>query len=139
MALRARTPRDPADFHGNVIKPIENQLGRRRVPGNRNAARTIDIDIALWNDSSLEFGEPPRQVPDPDILRYAHVARPLAALDPDYRHPLTGRSLEEIAGGVGNRWNPAAGEGPGGAAAMNSRHKAWFRYNDGDNQRRGIP
>ncbi len=101
MALRARTPRDPADFHGNVIQPIENRLGRRRVPGNRNAARTIDIDIALWNDSSLEFGEPARQVPDPDILRYAHVARPLAALDPDYRHPLTGRSLEEIAGALG--------------------------------------
>ncbi|MDE0608906.1 MAG: 2-amino-4-hydroxy-6-hydroxymethyldihydropteridine diphosphokinase [Anaerolineaceae bacterium] len=101
MAVRARTWRHPADFHGNVIQIIEKQLGRRRVPGNRNAARTIDIDIALWNEESLEFGEPPRQVPDPDILRYTHVARPLAALDPDYRHPLTGRPLREIAEALG--------------------------------------
>ena len=101
MALRARTRRHPADFHGKVIQTIEGRLERRRVPGNRNAARTIDIDISLWNDESLEFGEPPRQVPDPDILRYPHVALPLAALDPDYRHPLTGQSLREIAGGLG--------------------------------------
>ena len=101
MALRARTSHDPADFHATVIQTIERQLGRRRVPGNRNAARTIDIDIALWNEASLEFGEPPRKVPDPDILRYAHVARPLAALDPDYRHPLTGQSLREIADALG--------------------------------------
>lgn len=101
MALRARTRRQPADFHGAVIQAIERQLGRRRVPGNRNAARTIDIDIALWDAASLEFGEPPRQVPDPDILRYAHVARPLAALDPDYLHPLTGQSLRQIAEELG--------------------------------------
>ncbi len=101
MALRARTSHDPACFHATVIQTIERQLGRHRVPGNRNAARTIDIDIALWNQASLEFGEPPRQVPDPDILRFAHVSRPLAALDPDYRHPLTGQSLREIAEGLG--------------------------------------
>ena len=101
MALRARTRRPPADFHGAVIQTIESQLKRRRVPGNRNAARTIDVDIALWNDAILEFGEPARQVPDPDILRYPHVARPLAALDPDYRHPLTGQSLRDIAEALG--------------------------------------
>lgn len=101
MALRARTPRHPADFHGKVIQTIESQLKRRRVPGNRNAARTIDVDISLWNDAILVFGEPPRRVPDPDILRYPHVARPLAALDPAYRHPLTGQSLREIAEALG--------------------------------------
>ncbi|MCY3946294.1 MAG: 2-amino-4-hydroxy-6-hydroxymethyldihydropteridine diphosphokinase [Anaerolineaceae bacterium] len=101
MALRARTRRQPVDFHDAVIQTIENRLKRRRVPGNRNAARTIDVDISLWNDASLEFGEPPRQLPDPDILRYPHVARPLAALDPDYRHPLTGQSLREIAEALG--------------------------------------
>ena len=111
MAVRARTWRHPADFHGNVIQIIEKQLGRRRVPGNRNAARTIDIDIALWNDASLEFGEPPRQVPDPDILRYPHVARPLAVLDPDYRHPLTGLSLREIAEALGTEGIRQLGKG----------------------------
>lgn len=113
MALRARTRRHPGDFHSAVIQTIERQLGRRRVPGNRNAARTIDIDIALWDEASLEFGEPPRQVPDPDILLYAHVALPLAALDPDYLHPLTGQSLRQIAEALGTDGIRQPGEGPG--------------------------
>jgi 7,8-dihydro-6-hydroxymethylpterin-pyrophosphokinase len=36
-------------------------------------------------------------LPDPDILKRAHLAVTLAELRPDFLHPLTGETLEEIA------------------------------------------
>lgn len=35
-------------------------------------------------------------VPDPDLLRYPHVAVPLADIVPYYVHPETGATLAEI-------------------------------------------
>ena len=102
MAVRVSTAHTPSDFHHKVIQRIETCLGRERDPQNRNAARTIDIDIALWGDKAFQFGKPLRQVPDPDILRYAHVVLPLAALAPDLRHPLTGQTMSIIASQLGS-------------------------------------
>ena len=101
MAVRLRTTHTPAGFHREVIQRIEACLGRERDPQNRNAARTIDIDIAFWGDKAFQFGDPPRQVPDPDILLFPHVALPLAAIAPDKRHLLTGQALDEIARQLG--------------------------------------
>ena len=65
---------------------------------DKNAARTIDLDISLFNDEVLELGR--RRIPDPEILLYPHIARPLADLAPDYVHPETGASLDEIVQGL---------------------------------------
>ena len=97
MAVKAHTLRTPLDFKRAVIDRIETELGRVRDPHNVNAPRTIDIDIALWNDETLDYGEKPWRVPDHDITRHAHVALPLADLAPDCAHPQTGESLREIA------------------------------------------
>jgi 2-amino-4-hydroxy-6-hydroxymethyldihydropteridine diphosphokinase len=85
----------PERFKRDVIAGIEARLGRVRDPRDRFAPRTIDIDIALWDDLVGEvLGRP---VPDPDILRHLHVARPLADVEPDLHHPVDGRTLAEIA------------------------------------------
>jgi dihydroneopterin aldolase/2-amino-4-hydroxy-6-hydroxymethyldihydropteridine diphosphokinase len=84
----------PADLKREVLSRIEQQLGRVRV-ADKNAPRTIDLDIALFNSEVLEVGA--RHIPDPDILKHAHVAVPLADLAPQYRHPETGQMLREIA------------------------------------------
>ncbi len=97
MAAKAHTLRAPADFKTAVNDRIESELKRERDPDNINAPRTIDLDIALWNDAVLEFGDKPWRIPDPDILRYAHVAHPLADIAPDYLHPVTGLTLRSIA------------------------------------------
>ena len=102
MALAIRTPLSPVEFHCRVIGGTEARLARVRDPQNRNAARTIDIDISLWGDRAFQYGEPPRQVPDPDILRYPHVTLPLAAIAASLRHPVTGQTLQEIAAALGN-------------------------------------
>jgi dihydroneopterin aldolase / 2-amino-4-hydroxy-6-hydroxymethyldihydropteridine diphosphokinase len=84
----------PEELKEQVLLPLETALGRVRT-ADKNAPRTIDLDISLYNDQILWFGG--RRIPDPDILRYAHVAQPLADLAPHYRHPETGHTLLDIA------------------------------------------
>ena len=97
LAVKARTQRSPLDFKTRVIDRIESELGRVRDPGNVNAPRTIDIDICLWNQQALVYGDKPWHIPDPDILRYAHVALPLADLAGVDLHPTAGRTLAQIS------------------------------------------
>ena len=78
-----------------VIEEVETILERIRDPQNKNAPRTIDIDLALFNRDVLKLEG--RQIPDPDILERAFVAVPLSELDPEYLHPLENRTLSKIA------------------------------------------
>ena len=80
-----------------ILLKIESVLLRVRDPNNKNAARTIDLDISLWNDQEFEFGEKPWKVPEPDILKFAHVVVPLAEITPDYLHPVTKQTLSQLA------------------------------------------
>jgi 2-amino-4-hydroxy-6-hydroxymethyldihydropteridine diphosphokinase len=97
MAVRVHTPLSPDTLKTEALDWIERELGRQRDPLNKNAPRTIDLDISLWGDAVLEYGAKPWHVPDPDIVRFAHVAIPLAELAPDYVHPTEGVTLAEIA------------------------------------------
>jgi 2-amino-4-hydroxy-6-hydroxymethyldihydropteridine diphosphokinase len=96
-AVMVETALPPDEFRRQVIVPIEQRLGRLRDPTNKNAPRTIDLDIALWDEESFDYGEKPWHVPDENITRFIHVARPLADLAPGYVHPDDGRTLAEIA------------------------------------------
>ncbi len=87
----------PEILKSEVLGWIERELGRVRDPYNKNAPRTIDLDISLWNDEVFEYGTKPWHIPDPDILHYAHVAIPLAEIAPDYLHPVEKIRLAEIA------------------------------------------
>lgn len=97
MAVKLTTTRSLVAFKTQVIGEIEQQLGRVRDPNNKNAPRTIDLDIALWDDAVLDYGDKPWHIPDPDITQFAHVAVPLADLAPDYVHPENGQTLAQIA------------------------------------------
>ena len=97
MAVKVHTFRRPLQFKTQVLKRIERELNRVRDSKNKNGPRTIDLDILLWNNDALEFGEKPWKVPDEDILRFAHVAVPLADIAPDYLHPTEGKTLLDIS------------------------------------------
>jgi 2-amino-4-hydroxy-6-hydroxymethyldihydropteridine diphosphokinase len=95
------TDTSPEEFKVAVCRRIEAQLGRIRRPDDKFAPRTIDLDIALWDDIVRKvLGSP---VPDPDIVRHLHVARPLADLAPDLVHPTDGRTLGAIAAALSAR------------------------------------
>lgn len=74
------------DLKNTVIRDIENALGRIRT-SDKNAPRTIDIDILIEDD----------ELYDEDIWEQAHLAIPLAELYPDYMHPVTNERLSKIA------------------------------------------
>jgi 2-amino-4-hydroxy-6-hydroxymethyldihydropteridine diphosphokinase len=86
--LSAQALRDEA------IAWVEAELGRVRTP-NKNAPRTIDIDIMLFNDDILQVNR--RRIPDPELLQRPFVAVPLAEIAPDYVHPETGQTMQDVA------------------------------------------
>lgn len=77
-----------------TLRLIEHRLGRVRTQ-DRFAARPIDLDISFFGNESLNLEG--SAIPDPDVLRYPHVAVPLADLAPDWIHPLSGSTLRRIA------------------------------------------
>ncbi|MBN1934921.1 MAG: 2-amino-4-hydroxy-6-hydroxymethyldihydropteridine diphosphokinase [Anaerolineae bacterium] len=77
-----------------ALADIEQQLGRQRGI-DKNAARTIDLDITLFNEAVFDLAG--RHIPDPELLQYAYIAVPAADLAPQQRHPETGQTLSKIA------------------------------------------
>jgi 2-amino-4-hydroxy-6-hydroxymethyldihydropteridine diphosphokinase len=102
-AVALETALQPAELKQQVLARIEQQLGRLRS-ADPNAPRTIDVDISLFDDAILDLGK--RHIPDPEIVRFPHIAVPLADLAPDFRHPETGETLAQIA----DRVTAAAGQ-----------------------------
>lgn len=76
----------PYGLKEQIIRPIEAELGRIRH-ADKNAPRTIDIDIVLFDETPLNT----------DFWSYAFVAIPLAELIPDFEHPIRGEKLIRVA------------------------------------------
>ena len=76
-----------------TLSHIESRIGRRRQE-NRFSARTLDLDLLLYDDIVRHDSQV--NLPHPDIQRYAFVLRPLADIAPDLRHPETGLSCTRM-------------------------------------------
>ena len=74
-----------------VLHEVEAAFGRQR--GTANAPRTLDLDL-LDYDGRIESGPP--QLPHPRIAERGFVLVPLQEVAPDWRHPVTGRSVGEL-------------------------------------------
>jgi 2-amino-4-hydroxy-6-hydroxymethyldihydropteridine diphosphokinase len=74
------------------LKGIERGFGRRR--GRAWAARVIDLDIILWSGGS--WGEPGLTIPHPHFRARDFVLRPLLAIAPDWRDPISGLSVRQL-------------------------------------------
>lgn len=99
IAALIETDLDPGQIKQRIIQPIEIELRRQRGT-DKNAPRTIDVDIILYNEESFDYTPDDgivHHLPDPDLLCFAHVAVPLAELAPSKCHPLTGQTLSGIA------------------------------------------
>ncbi len=77
-----------------VLAPIEDRLGRVRT-ANKNAPRTIDLDVVLVLDAAVPAGG--TVWADPEALTHAHVVLPLAEVLPGFVPPGSGETLAEIA------------------------------------------
>jgi len=92
-AALVATPMNPFEVRAK-LREIESSLGRVRG-SDKFAPRTIDLDLCLYG--RLVLDGPDLVLPHPDVIERAYVAGPLAELDPDYRHPVTGETLASIA------------------------------------------
>ena len=94
-AALIKTELSPSQLKKLVLVTIENNLGRVRLV-DKNAPRTIDADLTLYNQEIIHL-DTGHRIPDPDLLRFAHVALPVAELLPEEPHPETGKPFAQIA------------------------------------------
>lgn len=76
------TADQPLQIKKNVILPLEIALNRVRSK-DKNAPRTIDIDILMVDDSPVNL----------DRWKYPYVMVPMSELLPDFLHPWSHESL----------------------------------------------
>lgn len=93
-AMAIETSLSPTRLRVNVLRKVEAALGRTRT-GDKFGPRTIDLDILLYGDCQLVCDG--RRIPDPDLVRRAHVVYPMANLAPDLKHPETQETMAAIA------------------------------------------
>lgn len=89
-AARVRTELSPAALLAR-LQEIERFFGR--IEAARNAPRPLDLDI-LDYDGRIEAGPP--ELPHPRIETRAFVLVPLAEIAPQWRHPVSGRFVEDL-------------------------------------------
>jgi 2-amino-4-hydroxy-6-hydroxymethyldihydropteridine diphosphokinase len=99
VAVLIQTEEPAARLKDGILSEIERQLHRVRQ-ADVNAPRTIDLDLVLYDDQVFDYTPSDgktRHIPDPDLLRFAHCALPVADLLPEIKHPETGEPLRAIA------------------------------------------
>ncbi len=76
------------------LKGIEQRFGRRT--GRRWSSRVLDLDIVLWEGGA--WCSPGLVVPHIAFRTRKFVLAPAAEIAPDWRDPLTGLTLRQLAG-----------------------------------------
>lgn len=74
------------------LKAIERSFGRRR--GRRWGSRVIDLDIILWSGGC--WHGPGLCVPHVAFRERLFVLRPLRQVAPDWRDPVSGRTIRQL-------------------------------------------
>ncbi|WP_417850055.1 2-amino-4-hydroxy-6-hydroxymethyldihydropteridine diphosphokinase [Thalassoglobus sp.] len=94
-AILAETALAARPLKFEVLRSLEEELGRVRDPANKNGPRTIDLDIGLYG--ALTFDSEDLVIPDPEISERAFLSIPFAEVAPELVHPLLEISLQKIA------------------------------------------
>jgi len=92
LVARVETGMHPLALR-QYLRDLEDCFGRKRGVA-KFSDRTLDIDILLYDD--LVLLSPMLEIPRAEILKFAHVLKPLADLDPDLVHPAELRTMAEI-------------------------------------------
>jgi 2-amino-4-hydroxy-6-hydroxymethyldihydropteridine diphosphokinase len=92
LVARVETTMQPLELR-QYLRDLEDRYGRKRdVP--KFSDRVLDVDILLYDD--LVVYSPLLEIPRAEILKFSHVLKPLADLDPDLMHPSKMRTMADI-------------------------------------------
>lgn len=86
------TEREPEPLLA-LLHEVEAEFGR--VRSYPNAPRVLDLDLLAYG-TLIRRGPKPPLLPHPRLAERAFVLLPLREIKPDWRHPLSGRSLDEM-------------------------------------------
>lgn len=76
-----------------LLQQIEHRFGRKRQ-GQRWRARTLDLDVVLW-DGGI-WRDKALTIPHPEFRRRLFVLGPATAIAPDWRDPITRCTLRHL-------------------------------------------
>jgi 2-amino-4-hydroxy-6-hydroxymethyldihydropteridine diphosphokinase len=91
-AVVGETALPPGDLM-RLLLELERQRGRTRTASR--AARTLDLDLILYGDLTID--DPGLVVPHPRFRERAFVLQPLAEIAPDWIDPMTGLSVRQLS------------------------------------------
>lgn len=92
LVARVETTVQPLELR-QYLRDLEDRYGRKRdVP--KFSDRVLDIDILLYDD--LVVYSPLLEIPRAEILKFSHVLKPLADLDPELLHPSEQKAMADI-------------------------------------------
>lgn len=91
LVVAGRTELVPAELLA-LAQEVEDVLGRQR--SFRNAPRVIDVDLLACGDRVMRTLA--LTLPHPRLHLRGFVLQPLAEVAPQWRHPVLGRTAEEL-------------------------------------------
>ncbi|HJN25218.1 MAG TPA: 2-amino-4-hydroxy-6-hydroxymethyldihydropteridine diphosphokinase [Rhodospirillales bacterium] len=92
------TPLEPAELL-SILQVTEARFGR--VRGEKNAARTLDIDLIAYGEIVRGWedeGNPDLILPHPRMHERAFVLLPLQEIAPNWRHPVSKITVSQMIG-----------------------------------------
>ncbi len=106
MVIGAETSQQPLACL-QALQHVENKMGRTRP--FKNAARTIDLDILLYN--SVVYNTITLVIPHPRLAERSFILLPLSDIAPEFRHPTLKKTIKELLSLVDTSgvrpWSPA--------------------------------
>ncbi len=90
-AVEVETELSPFELLG-LLKDMETELGREE--GERWGPRTIDLDIILWEDKTVDNRG--LKIPHPEMHRRRFVLEPLGEIASGWVHPVLGKTVKEL-------------------------------------------